>query len=156
MPIQAACRRLVSFPALFLSLVFATGCSGDVEQQEPEEQQEQEGPPVGENGCPAHLEDIHAAPCDKDVSCYYYTPECATDWSCDGNGQWRSLLTCRWPSDGNWCRDPVTVGDECSYIELSCPRVGPNPPCDKPIPTAVCGPDYLWEAAPDQPPTCSD
>lgn len=160
MPIQAARRRrLFVFPALFLSLGLGTGCAGEVMLQDQDGQQEQEeqgGPPVGENGCPAHLADVHSTPCDEIVICTYYTPQCATDWSCREDGKWWSVLTCLWPSDGNWCRDPVTVGDACSYIELSCPRVGPNPPCDQPIPTAVCGPDYVWEAAPDQPPTCSD
>lgn len=156
MPIQSACRRLFVFPALLLSLGLGTGCAGEVVYLEQDGQEEQEGPPVGENGCPTYLEDIPLARCDKDVTCIYYEGMCATDWSCDGSGEWRSLLECRWPSDGNWCREPVTVGDECSYIALSCPRIGPNPPCDQLIPTAVCGPDYVWEAAPDEPPTCSD
>jgi len=140
------------FPPLFLSLVLVTGCSGDVEQ---EQEQEQDGPRMGENGCPAHLAEIPSAPCEQAVTCYYHTSFCDTDWSCDGNGKWISLLECRWPSDRNWCPEPVAVGGECLYIELSCPRIGPNPPCSQPIPTAVCGPDYVWEAAPDTPPTCS-
>ena len=149
MPAQTACRPRLSFAfsPLLLSLVLATGCSGEVEL---------EGPRVGESGCPAHLEDLQSIACDEGVSCSYYTDTmpCVADWSCDANGKWWSLLSCLMPSDGSWCHDPVTLGDDCLFIELSCPRNGPITSCGQPTPMALCGPDYVWEAAPDQPPTC--
>jgi hypothetical protein len=154
--VGVAFERVMNRPSPFISsllflsaawqapLFVAAGCTSE------------EGPRLGENGCPAHVDDIPDVPCEAEAVCEYYKGFCATDWSCDHRGEWLSLLTCVSPSDGNWCREPAVIGKPCWPIEVVCPQVEPGNDCTLPTPMAVCGPDYLWEPSGEQPPTCKN
>jgi len=118
-----------------LCAVSISSCGGTVVFEEDGGSGEDGDEPAG---CPAGLkaDGTPDGPCEQDLRCDFYTPLCATGWTCE-KGEWSALLDCITPGDGDWCNDDVLVkeGGKCSLIALECPADGI---------TLRCSGDYVW------------